>query len=74
MTRYEEQFYIDVKLDNGDTLRVFQNRENINLIELDEGQLASTNNEIVIEKRYSEENNISKTHKLKHLKLRKNGT
>lgn len=57
--RLEEQFYIDVKLDNGDTLRVFQNRENINLIELDEGQLASTNNEIVIEKRYSEENNIS---------------
>lgn len=55
----ERQFSIDVRLNNGDTLRIFKNRENINLIELVDGSLASDDSQIVIERRYSECNGIS---------------
>ncbi len=52
----EEQFYLDFVLENNNTIRVFNNREKINLVDLSEGRLAQNVNEIVLEKRYCEEN------------------
>lgn len=54
----EEQFYLDYALEDGSTLRVFQNRKNINLIEIVEGEQAGVNTEIVVERRYAKEHDI----------------
>jgi len=50
----EENFYMDFDLDNNSTLRVFKNRKHINLVQLNEGELAVKDNEIVLEKHYAE--------------------
>lgn len=55
----EKQFYLDYKLDDNSTLRAFRNRENINLLNVEQGELAKNDNEVVLEKRYSEEHEIS---------------
>lgn len=57
-TVIEEMFYTDLATDDGTTLRLMKNRKEMDLLTLDEGQLAEKKNEAVIEKRYSEENNI----------------
>lgn len=54
----EEQFYLDYVMEDGSTLRVFQNRENINLIEMVEGKEAKDDTELVVERRYADEHNI----------------
>lgn len=54
----EEQFYLDYALEDGSTLRVFQNRKNINLVEIVEGKQAEVKTELVVERRYAEEHNI----------------
>ena len=51
----EKMFYLDFTLEDKSTLRVFKNREEVNLIELDEGRLAENSEEVVLEKRYVEE-------------------
>lgn len=51
----EEMFYLDFAMEDAGTLRVFQNRNTLNLLELDEGRLAEKEGEIVLEKRYCEE-------------------
>lgn len=53
----EAMFYLDFEED-GSVLRVFQNRETINLVDLDEGRLAQNNKEAVLEKRYCQEHDI----------------
>ena len=55
----EKMFSADVKMDDGSTLRLMKKRENINLIHIDEGRLPEKEGEAVIEKRYSEEHDIS---------------
>lgn len=55
----EEEFFLDFQLKGNSTLRVFKNRKSINLVTVDEGRLARDLNEIVIEKRYSKEHNLS---------------
>ena len=57
--KVEEAFYMDYKLKDDSTIRIFKNRKNINLIDLDEGKLSSSVNEIVIEKRYAKEHNLN---------------
>ena len=57
--KVEEAFYMDYKLKDDSTIRIFKNRKNINLIDLDEGKLSSSVNEIVIEKRYAKEYNLN---------------
>ena len=52
-------FYDDYDVMDGKTLRVFANRENIDLVECDEGNLAEADDEIVVEKRFSQVNDIS---------------
>ena len=55
----EKMFYIDFNQQDSSTLRLFRNREHIDLIDLDEGRQAEKEGEIVLEKRYSEEQDIS---------------
>lgn len=55
----EEQFYLDYAMEDGSTLRVFQNRKNINLIEIVEGKEAETDKELVVERRYAAEHDIA---------------
>ncbi|WP_050740598.1 FtsX-like permease family protein [Acetobacterium bakii] len=55
----EEAFYIDLPGTEKSILRVFENRNNINTIELEEGRLADQTGEIVLEKHYAENHGIS---------------
>lgn len=54
----EEQFYLDYAMEDGSTIRVFQNRKKMNLIEIVEGKEAETGTELVVERRYAEEHDI----------------
>lgn len=54
----EEMFYLDFRAEEESTLRVFKNRERINLLQLEEGNSPETEKEIVLEKRYCEEHDI----------------
>ncbi len=54
----QKQFYLDYFLEDDSTIRIYQNREDMNRIELDEGELATKEHEIVLEKQYA------KSHKL----------
>lgn len=58
-TEVEQMFYEDYDVMDGKTLRVFANRKNIDLVECDEGRLAEADDEIAIEKRFSQVNDIS---------------
>lgn len=55
----EQMFYVDYALNENQVLRAFKVRENINKISLIDGNLPSADNEAVIERRYSEVNNIN---------------
>lgn len=55
----EKMFYEDYDVMDGKTLRVFANRKNIDLVECDEGRLAESDDEIVVEKRFSQVNDVS---------------
>ncbi|MCR4727236.1 MAG: hypothetical protein K5796_01110 [Lachnospiraceae bacterium] len=52
----EAHISYDVSLKDGTTLRIFKNREKIDRVTPDEGRLAESEKEIVLEKRYCEEN------------------
>ncbi len=54
----EEEFYLDFLLEDDSTLRLFKNREQVDVIALDYGEPAQADNEVVLEKRYCEEHNI----------------
>lgn len=58
-TSLEEQFYLDYKIKDSDTLRVMKTREDINKIELDKGRQAKAKKEIVLEKRFAQEHNLT---------------
>lgn len=55
----ERMFYLDFQAEDESTIRVYQNREAINLVDIEEGRTAEASDEIVLEKRYCEENGIS---------------
>ena len=57
-TEIERIFSLDLEIKPGQKVRMFKNRERIDLIQLDEGRLAENRNEAVLEKRFSEVNNI----------------
>lgn len=54
----ERMFSVDLTQEDESTLRVFMNREEINLVCVDEGRLAQTEAEVVLEKRYAEEHGL----------------
>ena len=51
----EEHFYLDFSLEDESTLRVFKNREKIDLYTAVEGRVAENDNEVALERRYCEE-------------------
>jgi len=61
----EKMFFADYAVSDDQVLRVFKVREKINQISLIDGALPKTDEEAVIERRYSEVNNISVGDKVK---------
>lgn len=57
-TQIEPVFSLDLKTDADSTLRLFQNRSHIDLIQLDTGTLAEKTGEAVIEKGYADAHDI----------------
>ncbi len=55
----ERMFSVDLTQEDESTLRVFSNREEINLIHVDEGSLAEAEDEVVLEKRYAAEHSLA---------------
>ena len=55
----EKMFSADMEMPDGSVLRLMKVRKEINLIHIDNGALPTKTGEAVIEKRYSEEHNIS---------------
>ncbi len=55
----EPHISYDMTLDDGSVIRVFKNRTLIDTVTLDSGREATAANEIVLEKRYCEEHDIS---------------
>ncbi len=49
----QETFYVSYTLEDGSSLRVFKNREKIDLVQLSEGRLAEADDEIVLENNYA---------------------
>ena len=61
----EEMFYLDYEMKDESTIRVFQNREKIDKVVLDEGELPQKDGEVVLEKRYCEEHGLKVNDKIK---------
>lgn len=55
----EPHFSFEYTLENGSVLRMFVNREKIDKVVLDSGKLPEKSDEIVLEKRFAEENHYS---------------
>ena len=55
----EEHFSLDYELSDDSTLRIFSKREKIDLVQADSGNIPAKNGEILLEKRYCEEHDIS---------------
>ena len=54
-----ENFYLEEALDNGNTMRIFKNREEVNLVCLMEGKLPEKAGEMAIDRMYADNNGIS---------------
>lgn len=54
----EEMFYLDFLLEDESTIRVYKDRQDINLISLDNGHLPENEKELVLEKRYAGEHGL----------------
>ena len=57
-TVIEEIFHFDVRQEGDAELRVFRNRENIDLVMLEEGRLARSEGEVTLEKNYAKVRNL----------------
>lgn len=54
----EESFYIDFKQDDNSTIRIFKNRDNINVESATEGTIANNDNQVMLEKHYAEKHDL----------------
>ena len=54
-----ENYYIEEALDNGSTMRMFKNREEVNLVCLMEGAFPQQTGEIAIDRMYADNNQLS---------------
>lgn len=61
----EKMFYLDFKLEDGSTLRVYKSRENINIEEAEEGRRPEKKMEIMTERHNSEVKNYKAGSKIK---------
>lgn len=57
--RIYDNFYLEQDLTNGSTMRIFANREQVNLACLMEGEFPKAANEIAIDRMYADNNKIS---------------
>lgn len=55
----EKMFSFDLEMPDNSVLRIFRVREKIDLIDLDDGRIPENSGEILLEKRYCEEHEIS---------------
>ena len=53
-----ENFYREVRLENGSTLRIFQNRDRVDLVCLMEGEFPATPGEIAVDRMYADNNGL----------------
>ncbi len=60
----ERMYSLDIKAEDGSTLRVMKNRRNIDLVELISGKYPADDNEVVVERRYAEEHSLDVGDKL----------
>lgn len=60
----ERMYSLDIKAEDGSTLRVMKNRRNIDLVELISGEYPSKDNEAAVERRYAEEHSLDVGSKL----------
>lgn len=60
----ERMYSLDIKAEDGSTLRVMKNRRNIDLVELISGEYPSKDNEAAVERRYAEEHSLDGGSKL----------
>ncbi len=60
-----KNFYRDVELENGNTLRVYKNRTDFNKISVFEGKLPENSGDITIDRLYAENNDIKVGDKIK---------
>lgn len=54
-----ENFYLEEPLDNGSTMRIFKNREEVNRVCLMKGELPAKTGEIAIDRMYADNNSLS---------------
>lgn len=54
-----ENFYLEEPLDNGSTMRIFKNREEVNKVCLMKGALPAKTGEIAIDRMYADNNSLS---------------
>ena len=54
-----ENFYLEEPLDNGSTIRIFKNREEVNRVCLMKGELPAKTGEIAIDRMYADNNSLS---------------
>ncbi len=54
-----ENFYLEEPLDNGSTIRIFKNREEVNKVCLMKGELPAKTGEIAIDRMYADNNSLS---------------
>ena len=57
--RLNELFFVDVALQNGDTLRVFKNRQDMDQVCVMEGRLPEAVGEIAVDRMYADNNGLS---------------
>ena len=53
-----ESFYREVRLENGSTLRIFQNRDRVDLVCLMEGEFPAAPGEIAVDRMYADNNGL----------------
>ncbi len=56
--KLEEAFYRDIETDSGLTLRTFKTRDNIDKLNLHSGSMPSSDNDIVVDKVFANNNNL----------------
>lgn len=54
-----KNFYLEESLDNGSTMRIFKNREEVNRVCLMKGELPAKTGEIAIDRMYADNNSLS---------------
>lgn len=60
----ERMYSLDIKAEDGSTVRVMKNRKDIDLVELVSGEYPAKDNDAVVERRYAEEHSLNVGDKL----------